>query len=86
MSQRARLFAGTQGLESILMSTEMYLYGMRRREFFTLFGCATAWSFAARAQQGDRMLPVGVLMGYGQNDPEEQIRVAAFREDSIAPR
>jgi hypothetical protein len=32
------------------------------------------------------MRPVGVLMGYGENDPEAQIWVAAFREDSIAPR
>jgi hypothetical protein len=36
----------------------MHLHGMRHREFFTLFGCATAWSFAARTQQGDRMRPV----------------------------
>jgi putative ABC transport system substrate-binding protein len=59
----------------------MHLHGMRRREFFTLFGCATAWSFAARAQQGDRMRRVGVLIGYGENDPEAQTWVAAFREE-----
>jgi len=53
---------------------------MRRREFITLLGgAAVAWPRAAYAQ-ADRMRRVGVLVNRAADDPEEQARLAAFRQ------
>src|SRR5499427_641252 len=53
---------------------------LRRREFIAGFGGAAALPFAVRAQQGNRVRRIGLLMGADENDPQRKTQLSAFTQ------
>ena len=51
---------------------------MIRREFIVALGGVAAWPLSVRAQQGDRIRRIGVLMSGDEDDPVYKSRVSAF--------
>jgi putative ABC transport system substrate-binding protein len=51
---------------------------LARRTIIAVLGSIVAWPLAGRAQKPTRQ--IGMLIGYAENDPEIQARLAAFRQ------
>jgi putative tryptophan/tyrosine transport system substrate-binding protein len=53
---------------------------MKRRQFIAGLGSAVAWPVVGRAQRGDRVRRIGMLMPGDENDPAYRPRISAFTQ------
>jgi putative ABC transport system substrate-binding protein len=53
---------------------------IKRRQFIAGIGSAAVWPLGARAQQGDRVRRIGVLMPFDENDPVGKSAYSTFTQ------
>jgi putative ABC transport system substrate-binding protein len=63
------------------LELQMRFDRLKRREFIAAFGGAAAWPFVAGAQQSAAMRGIGVLMAFGENDPEGSKWLSGFTKE-----
>ena len=56
------------------------MFDMRRRAFITLLSGAALCPFVARAEKGEGVRRVGIIMGFAENDDVWQAYLASFRQ------